>query len=403
MTDTTSETDIETETSPRGMDDLVIDTTSVSWIDGINNRLYYRGIDVVELCAHSSFEETAYLLLRGRLPDSRQLRSFVWKLHQMTATKEQVLHVLQELPYNSAPLFSLQTAMATLAAIESCNRSATTENLLDTAMRIAAQTPVILAACYRHFLDMPFVSPRRDLNYAENFLYMLTGKVPSRHQARCMELTLLVLMDNGFTPSTFAARAVASTLTNMFSAVSAASAALGGHLVGGACAEVFQMLHEIRSGISPEKWIQSRIDRHLPIAGIGHRVYTAFDPRANIIENVLESLTPKHLWERSSLRILREVRDRVLQLDSVFGSQFFPNVDFWTGAVYEMLEIRPFLFPAITAAARVVGWTSHIIELRSDNYLYRPRSKYVGSINLPYIPINERAPYDLDTATESHP
>lgn len=375
----------------RGMDDLVIDTTAVSWIDGENNTLYYRGIDVVELCAHSNFEETAYLLLCGQLPTLRQLRSFSWKLHQMTQTKEQVLHVLQEMPPQASPLLMLQTALSTLACIESSLRESSNENLFETGMRIIAQTPVILASAYRHHLNAPFVSPRQDFTYAENFLYMLTGKMPSKHQARCMEIVLMVLMDNGFTPSTFAARAVASTQASMYSSVTAATAALSGHIVGGACAEAFQMVEQIRESGAPALWVSDRLARRLPIAGLGHRVYTRYDPRANILEHLLETLVTRSPAERSSLRILREVRSQAQTQAHQLGEAVFANVDFWTGAIYELLGIRPFLYPAITAAARVVGWASHIIELRADNCLYRPRSKYIGKVNIPYIPMEARS------------
>ncbi len=374
----------------RGLDNLVIDKTLVSWIDGPNGKLYYRGIDLIELITHSSFEETAYLLMCGKLPNESQLTSFGWKIRQMMHTPEKVLRIIQELPPNTHLLFALQTALSALASIESSLREFEYESMFETAMRIVAQTPVIIAAAYRHAQGTSIISPRSDLSFSENFLYMLNGKIPSKHLAKCMETALILQMDNGFTSSTFAARAVASTLTNMYSATSAAVAALSGPLVGSSCLAAYDMLCEFRSEHSPQMWIRERLDRGFRVAGLGHRVYQHSDPRANILESTLEQLTSKN-EKNSALLLLNEAFRAAKEWYALRGESTFPNVDFWAGAVYEKLNLNSIVYPAIIAASRAVGWTAHIMELRADNCLYRPRSLYTGPVNIPYVPLTQRA------------
>jgi citrate synthase len=378
------------ETFVRGMDNLVIDTTAVSWIDGPHSRLYYRGIDMVELATNSTAEETAYLLMCGHLPRAEQLTSFSWKLRQMMHTQEKVMRIIQELPTTTPPLFTLQTALATLASIEASHRTSSDESLFETSMRIVAQTPVIIAAAYRHSVGANFISPRADLRHAENFLFMLTGRVPSQHLAKCLEKVLIFQMDNGFTSSTFTARSVASTLTNVYSATCAAAAALSGLLVGGSCLDAYEGLREAKAADSIRGYVLGKLERGEHIAGLGHRVYESSDPRADILESILENLTAPS-EKRSDISVLREVLSTAREWHAERGQSTFANVDFWSGAFFCKLGLLPVVFPAITAAARVVGWTSHILELRADNCLYRPRSLYTGEINLPYVPLLERS------------
>jgi citrate synthase len=372
-----------------GLDNLIIDKTAVSWIDGPRGKLYYRGIDIVELVTHSSFEEAAYLLMCGQLPTPSQLESFSWKIRQMMHTPEKVMRIIQELPPTTQILFVLQTALSALASIESSHRNSEDEGLFETAMRMVAQTPVVVAAAYRHARGTSIVFPRDDLSYSENFLYMLTGKIPSNHYARCMEIALMLQMDNGFTSSTFSARSVASTMTNIYAATSAAVAALSGPLVGMSCLVAHEMLSEFRTGLNIEQWIRDRLDRGIRIAGLGHRVYEQFDPRAQVLENLLETLTSPN-EKNPTISLLRTALQAATTWHAERGAVIFPNADFWASAVYEKFHLEPVVFPAITASARSVGWASHIMELREDNCLYRPRSLYTGPTNIPYVPIQQR-------------
>jgi citrate synthase len=375
----------------RGMDDLVVDTTAISWVDGEGGNLYYRGISIGELAAHASFEETAYLLLCGTLPTASQLEAFTWKLRALAFTPEKVLRILQELPRTTQPLAALQTALAALSCVDPGERYSKEESLLEKAMRIVAQTPVLLGAAYRHHRGVPIVAPRNDLNHAENFMYMLTGRIPSKRQARVMELALILQMDHGFNSSTFTARAVASTLTNMYAATSAAVGALSGPLHGGASEAVVDMLEEAESSGDVEAYTIGLLASGGKIMGMGHRVYRNIDPRARIFENMLHDISTEEEEEADDdLKALKRIESVATKYFADRGKPIFVNVDFWSGAVYRKLGIQKILYPAIFAAARIAGWTAHILELRQDNRLYRPKSKYIGDLDVPYVPLEER-------------
>lgn len=374
--------------APRGMENLVVDSTSISWVDGQNGRLCYRGINIAELAAHSSFEEVAYLLLVGRLPRKAELAAFTWRLHKFSQTPEKVLRIIKELPRSATPLSILQLSLAALSSLDP-QRRLEEESPLEKAMRIVAQTPVILAAAYRHHLGVPMVAPRSDLTHAENFYYMLSGVIPSKRLARVLELALIIQMDHGFNSSTFVARAVASTLTNMYAATSAAVGALSGPLHGGASEKVVEMLQEASAASDPAKYVRELLETGNRLMGMGHRVYKTTDPRALLFEDILKSLTPAD-EENADYTLLKKIEQEARNFFDEQGRPIFVNVDFWSGAVYKKLNIYPILYPAIFAAARIVGWTAHILELRQNNRLYRPKSQYTGPLNVPYVAVEER-------------
>lgn len=379
----------QSKTVRRGMDDLVVDTTAISWVDGQQGRLYYRGYRIEDLARGATFEEVAYLLLCGQLPNVKQLTSFSWKLRQLSHTPEKIIRVLQELPRNTPPLAALQTALAALGCTDPGPKYSEEETLLGLAMRIIAQTPVILAAFYRLHQGSPMLSARDDLSHAENFLYMLHGRVPDARAARAMEIALILQMDHGFNSSTFTARAVASTLTNMYAATSAAVGALSGPLHGGASEQVVEMLAEIEEWGNPETYLDKLFAAGGKVMGMGHRVYKQVDPRAVIFEELLAELTQSEKNPNDVLT-LKLISERARKHFASKGKDIHINVDFWSGAVYRRLGIQPVLFPAIFAAARIVGWCSHIIELRQNNRLYRPLSSYTGPLDVPFTPLKDR-------------
>jgi citrate synthase len=218
---------------------------------------------------------------------------------------------------------------------------------------------------------------------------MLFGKIPSKNQSRCMEIALIIQMDHGFTPSTFTARAVASTFSNFYSATSAAVGALSGALHGGASELTIDMLKKAKLSGNPVKYTREILNSGGKIMGMGHRVYKTLDPRAVIFKDLLTQLTQKDEKD-SDLKILSEIEEEARKY---FKEKMLPvhvNVDFWSGAVYKKLGIHPVLYSAIFAAARMVGWCAHILELRQNNKVYSPNSKYIGDINIPYIPIEQR-------------
>lgn len=379
----------QNQTIKRGMDDLVVDTTAVSWVDGQRGRLYYRGYRVEELAKKASFEEVAYLLLCGHLPSQQQLLAFTWKLRQLSHTPEKIIRILQELPRHTAPLAALQTALAALGCTDPGPKYSEEETLLGLAMRIVAQTPIILAAFYRLNQGACILSAREDLSHAENFLYMLSGRVPNAQESRAMEIALIIQMDHGFNSSTFTARAVASTLTNMYAATSAAVGALSGPLHGGASEQVVEMLKEVEEWGDVDSYLDHLFAHGGKVMGMGHRVYKQRDPRAIVFEELLAELT-RNEKDPKDIQILSHIAERARAHFATRDQPIHVNVDFWSGAVYKRLGIQPILFPAIFAAARIVGWCAHIIELRQNNRLYRPLSMYTGAVDLKFTTLKDR-------------
>lgn len=373
------------------MDDLVVDTTAVSWVDGQRGRLYYRGYRIEELAKKATFEEIAYLLLCGALPSEQQLLAFTWKLRQLSHTPEKIIRILQELPRQTAPLSALQTALSALGCADPAQKTSEEENLLGLAMRIIVQTPIILAAFYRLNQGACILSARDDLSHAENFLYMLSGRVPDPKDARAMEIALILQMDHGFNSSTFTARAVASTLTNIYAATSAAVGALSGPLHGGASELVVEMLDEIEDWGDTDAYLDHLFAQGGKVMGMGHRVYKQTDPRAVVFEELLQELTHTEK-DPKDLKILSRIAQRARLHFEAKQQPIHVNVDFWSGAVYRRLGIQPILFPAIFAAARIVGWCAHILELRQNNRLYRPLSMYTGPVDLKFTHLKERTP-----------
>jgi citrate synthase len=373
----------------QNMQDIIVDTTGISWVDGDNGRLFYRGINIAELAAHASFEETAWLLLVGKLPDKIKLDAFSWGLRNMSSSQEKIIRIIKEFPQRSKPLLILQTALAALASIDRNENYLEEENFIEKVMRIIAQTPVVLSAAYRHYLGVPLLEPRSDLSFVENFIYMLFGKIPTKNQSRCMEIALIIQMDHGFTPSTFIARSVASTQTNFYSATSAAVGALTGNLHGGTSALVIELIKNAKNSGNVKNYIYNLLNSGGKVVGMGHRIYKTMDPRAIIFKDLLSQLTSKDEIE-NDFNILLEIEQIARKYFEEKMLPIYANVDLWSGAVYKKLGIQPVLYSAIFAAARIVGWCAHILELRQNNKIYYPESEYVGFKDIPYVPLEQR-------------
>lgn len=378
--------------NPRGLDKIVADWTRISFVDGAKGSLTYRGINIAELAAESTFEECAYLLLSGRLPTTEQLQAFCWKLRHLSPPADKLLRIVKELPPMASPLSVLQVALASLSCMELGDRLSPEETLFENAMRIIAQTPAIIAAAHRHERRMPLISPLSTLNHAENFFYMLTGQIPSKKTSQFLEIALIAQMDHGFNPSTFAARTVASTLSDIFAATSAAVGSLAGPLHGGASSRVVEMVlacKEAGGKSAARDFVQDLLNRGQRVMGMGHRIYVKTDPRARILEDVVFRMSSREDVQ-ADYELLKAIESAAHEAFKERGVQFCTNIDFWTGTLYRHLGLEKSLYPAIFAAARVVGWCAHILELRQANRLYRPQSEYRGLSNVAYVPIEER-------------
>jgi citrate synthase len=327
--------------------------------------------------------------LVGKLPDKIKLDAFSWGLRNMSSSQEKIIRIIKEFPQRSKPLLILQTALAALASIDRNENYLEEENFIEKVMRIIAQTPVVLSAAYRHYLGVPLLEPRSDLSFVENFIYMLFGKIPTKNQSRCMEIALIIQMDHGFTPSTFIARSVASTQTNFYSATSAAVGALTGNLHGGTSALVIELIKNAKNSGNVKNYIYNLLNSGGKVVGMGHRIYKTMDPRAIIFKDLLSQLTSKDEIE-NDFNILLEIEQIARKYFEEKMLPIYANVDLWSGAVYKKLGIQPVLYSAIFAAARIVGWCAHILELRQNNKIYYPESEYVGFKDIPYVPLEQR-------------
>ena len=365
----------------RGLQDVVVKYTSISDIDGERGVLLYRGYRIEELAAYSNFEEVAYLLLYGKLPTRRELEGFKTEL---ASRRKLPSHVVHHLSYMAArdPIIALQTSIVMLGDGES--------SIEEQMLNVIAKAPTIVAYHYRLSRGLDPIPPRDDLNHAANFLYMFRGSEPDKDEEYALDRYLLLHAEHELAASTFAAIIVASTYSDLYSALSAAMAAIKGKLHGGAVREVYEQLISIGDESRVAKFVEDAIASGRRVMGVGHRVYKTYDPRARILKDVAEMLVRKRGLDDKLFRIALALEQYVLNHSYFTQRRLYPNVDFWGAVVLHLLGIPSNYFIPIFASARVVGWSAHIYEYYSNSRLIRPRACYVGPRDLRYVPIEER-------------
>ncbi len=376
-------------TFAKGLEGVVAAESEICQIDGINGKLHYRGISIEDLAVHSSFEETTYLLLYEKLPNANELVDFSERMRSQRSIPSPVRTMIRDFPESGSPMELLQSVISYLSgSLEHTIQHSATCNCRDTLHQIA-QIATVLATYQRFREGRPYVEPRTDLSHGANFLYMLRGEEPDEYEGQVMDTCLVLHAEHGFCASTFTARVVASTFSTCYCSISAAIGALYGFLHGGANEPALTAAEEIGSPENVGPWLDRALAKKQKVMGMGHRVYKAKDPRAVIIE--------KHLQELSKLKgdfrlyeVLKELEKQFRQRMEEKGKPLYPNVDFFSGAVYSLLGIPKNLFTPIFAVARTAGWLAHVLEQRKDNRLYRPKCLYVGSQPVEYVPIDDR-------------
>lgn len=369
-----------------GLEDVVVGTSEICFIDGREGRLLYRGYDVDDLVAHSTFEEVTYLLWHGALPTRKDLEAHR-RVLAATPTRRlpsRLLTVLRALPRKTSPMEVLRTGVSALSAFDPDARDNSREATLRKAQRLTAQLPTLVAAWDRLRRGKEPVAPQPRLGLAANFLYMLHGRRPSDLAARTFDAALILHADHEFNASTFAARVTAATLSDLYSAVVAGIGALKGPLHGGANEQVMRMVEQIGAPERAEAWVQRALRERARIPGFGHRVYRVEDPRAKHLRQLATELGRETGTTRfveildTVARVMREER------------QMYPNVDLYSGAAYACLGIATDLFTPIFAMSRVAGWAAHVMEQHAHNRLIRPRAEYCGPARQPYVPLDRR-------------
>lgn len=362
--------------------------SKIGLIDGQKGVLSYRGYTVDQLAEHSSFEEVSYLLLKGKLPSQAELDEYIGELRSHRRLKFRIIEMIKSLPDSGHPMDALVATLSAIGMFYPQGIMDDPERRWGAAIRILTKVPTIVAAYARIRNGDEPVTPRDDLGHAANFLYMLTEKEPDPLIARVMDVALILHAEHGMNASTFAARVTGSTLADPYAVIGAAIATLAGPLHGGANEDVLDMLNAIPGGKDGVKaFAEEGIAAKRKFAGFGHRVYKVKDPRATILQGLAVKLFEK--FDRTELYdVARELED-VIEVH-LGPKGIYPNVDFYSGIVYQKMGIAEDLFTPIFAIARTAGWLSHWLEQLENNRIFRPSQIYEGDRALKYKAIAER-------------
>jgi citrate synthase len=364
-----------------GLEGVVAATTAISKVDGAAGRLIYRGYDIHDLARTTSYEEVAYLLWFGHLPNRRELDDLSAKLVAERTIPNIVLRTLRDLPAKTDPLDALRTAVSTWGAL-----SVSGLPTIEQSIAITARFPLFLAAFHRLRQGQELVESRPELGHAANYLYLLTGEVPREEHVKALNSYMVLLADHGMNASTFTARIVASTESDIVSALIAGIGALKGPLHGGAPSKVQDMLRAIGTRENAEPWLRNAITRGDRVMGFGHRVYKTTDPRAEELREMARVADPRgfgfaHRVEELALALLAELKP---------GRRLYTNVEYYSAALMASVGLSGDLFTPTFAVSRCAGWTAHILEQLSHNRLIRPEADYTGPVGLSFVPLASR-------------
>ncbi|MGQ0627069.1 MAG: citrate/2-methylcitrate synthase [Phycisphaerales bacterium] len=371
----------------KGLEGVVASETKMSFIDGEKGVLEYVGIPIDDLARNSTFEETTFLLWNCRLPTRTELEGFALDLRSRYDLPKGLIEQIAALPKYAQPMHMLRTMVSSLSMYDAEPNRNDAASARDKALNILAQAPAIVAFFDRHRRGLPIVAPRKDLTFAANFLYMLNGKEPTPTMARAFDACMILHADHGLNNSTFTARVIASTKSDVYSAMSGAIGSLRGPLHGGANEDVMKMLNLIPTVGDCEKFIQDKLAKKDLIAGFGHRVYKAYDPRATYLKTLAKQLAEdtgnEALYQKS-----QAIEQVMLREKAAKG--IYPNVDFYSATTYHCIGLQLDLFTPMFALSRLTGWSGHVIEQLSDNRLFRPNAEYVGPHAVAYTPLAQR-------------
>ena len=370
----------------KGLEGIVAANSGICWIDGDAGVLAYRGIDIHELAERSNFEETAYLLWFGKLPRRAELDSFRKRLTEARELDPKMIDLLRSFPKSATPMEVLRTAVSALSFYDPDESDNQHDANVSKSFRLTSQIAMLVAAYDRLRKGKTVIEQDRSLSHAANFLWMLNGEKPSVTATKTFDLALILHADHELNASTFAARVIAATLSDIHSAVTGAIGALKGPLHGGANEAAMRMLFAIdKEGADPVQYVAELLAQKKKISGFGHRVYHTEDPRATHLRQMSEELSESSgntKWFKMS---------RAIEKYILAEKKLNANVDFYSASTYTMLGIDLDLFTPIFAVSRIAGWAAHVIEQLDDNRLIRPRAEYIGpEYPVKYTPLDSR-------------
>jgi len=374
-----------------GLAGIPVAESAVSFVDGKQGHLEYRGIDIEQLAENSSFEETAWLLLYGKLPAAEELSGFKQALNHHRRIKFRIRDMMKCFPESAHPMDSLQATVAALGMFYPFPKSLIgkldEETVHHVCVNLIAKMPTLVAAHARMRHGDDPIAPRDDLSHAANFFYMLTGDEPDALTERIIDVALVVHAEHTMNASTFSTLVVASSHADPYTSISAAIGSLSGPLHGGANEDVLNMLDDIGTVEAAEAYLHGKLDRKEKIPGLGHRVYKTKDPRATLLQRLYVELTEKRGSDPTY-----EIASRIEELSrQTLGKKgICPNVDFYSGIVYRKLGIPTDLFTPIFAVARVAGWLAHWKEQLGHGRIYRPQQIYTGQHGQSYLAMTDR-------------
>jgi citrate synthase len=373
----------------KGLEGVVIGSTSISLVEGTEGRLSYRGYKIQDLAANSSFEEVFYLLINGELPTKAQLTDFANAMRERRDLPAEAMKVLRALPTTGEPIDVLRTITSTLALMDPDLDNTSPQAVIDKAITLAARMPTIVAAYDRLRDGKEPVAPRKDLGQAANLLYMLRGSEPSPEDASALNTYFVLAAEHSFNASTFTAKVVISTLSDYMSAITAALCSLKGAAHGGANQKAMEMMLEVGTLDNVEPFIDHALATKRRLMGMGHRIYKTYDPRAaqlNEHARVVAERSGNTRWYEIAKRI-----DEISHTHPYFAERkIYPNVEFYSAPLLYTLGFKPDMMPALFGCSRISGWTAHCLEQLQDNRIIRPNADYVGSAIREYKKVEDR-------------
>ena len=368
----------------KGLLGIVVDETKISQVMPEINSLTYRGYTVQELCDKCSFEEVAYLVLNGELPNKKQLKEFIKEERSDRKLSKQILKDIQKMPKKAQPMDVVRTAVSLMALEDKETKDNSPKANMRKAIRIFAKTPIGIAAFFRARKGKKIISPKKNLSFSENFFHMCFGKVPSKEIVKAFDVSLILYAEHSFNVSTFTARTITSSLSDIHGAITGAIASLKGPLHGGANEEVMHMMNKIKKPENALKWINNALDKKDVVMGFGHRVYKKGDSRVPTMEKYFQEVS-KIKNDKKFHKIYDIVKKVMIERKDIH-----PNVDYPTGPAYHLMGFDTDFFTPIFVMSRITGWSAHIMEQHASNKLIRPLSKYSGEKHRKVILLNQR-------------
>ncbi len=372
-----------------GLEGAVAAGSMIGFVDGARGDLVYRGYNIFDLCAHSTFEEVSYLLMFGNLPTQSELDDFTRQLREKMNILEPTRQMFDVLPVDSLhPMKLLEVAMIGADAEDSKAAGEGSDDQLQAAYRVIAQMTTATGMIARKRKNLPLVEPDPQLSLAGNLLYTMTGEKPDATATRLMDVALILHADHGMNASTFTAMVVTSTLSDMYFAMSGGLGSLKGPLHGGANEAVLYDLEEIGSPDNVDAWFEEAQKNRRKVMGMGHRVYKAYDPRARVLKPLAEAFSREHPDVRQLLETAGKLEH--VAVEAMGDKNIFPNVDFYSGLLYKAMGIETVMFTPLFAASRVSGWVARCMEYRENNRIFRPRGIYTGNVDCQYVEMAKR-------------